>query len=100
MARVCELSGVRPKSGNHVSHSNRRVKRRFEPNLHPISFHSEALRSTVRLLVTTRILRTVEKRGGLDSFLLSTDDTRLPEGAQKLKRRVRKALASRKAKTA
>jgi large subunit ribosomal protein L28 len=92
MARRCHLTGTHSHSGQNVSHSNRKSKRRFEPNLQHAHLHSDALRRTVHLRVTTRALRTVQKNGGLDAYLLKCDDAKLPPEALSLKRQVLKAL--------
>ncbi len=93
MARRCELTGKDPLFGHNVSHSNVKTNRRFNPNLQNVTFHSEALRTPVRMRVTTRALRTVQRHGGIDRFLLATDDARLAPEGLRVKRRVRKALA-------
>lgn len=93
MPKQCELTGSRPRAGHNVSHSNRRTNRRFDPNLQRVRLPSEALGRPISLRVTTRALRTVLKRGGLDAFLLGTDDRRLPEEALRIKRQVQKALS-------
>ena len=95
MARRCELTGKEPQFGHNVSHSNRKTNRRFDPNLQKITFYSDALRGRVALRVSTRVLRTVQKYGGLDPFLLATDDAKLAPEGQRLKRRVRKALTGK-----
>jgi len=95
MARRCELLGTKPRFGHNVSHSNRKTNRRFDPNLQKVTFHSDALRRAVPLRVTTRALRTVQKYGGLDPFLVKTADAKLAPEAQALKRRVKKALTGR-----
>jgi large subunit ribosomal protein L28 len=92
MPRRCELTGTRVASGNNVSHSNRRTRRTFAPNLQQVTLISEALGHAVRLRVSTRALRTVQKVGGLDAFLLGRADAKLPPEGLALKRRVRKAL--------
>lgn len=92
MARQCDLLGTKPQFGHNVSHSNRRTKRRFDPNLQQVTFHSDALRHNVALRVTTRAIRTVQKHGGLDRFLVDMDAAKLGPVGQKLKRRVHKAL--------
>ena len=93
MARRCALTGKETQFGHNVSHSNRKTNRRFVPNIQSVSLHSEALDRSVTLRISTRALRTVVKKGGLDSFLLSTNDAKLPEQALRLKRRIRKRLA-------
>ena len=67
-------------------------KRRFAPNLQHAHLHSDALGQSVHIRVTTRALRTVQKRGGLDAYLVGTDDAKLPPEALVLKRQVLKAL--------
>jgi large subunit ribosomal protein L28 len=89
----CQLTGTGPRAGRNVAHSNTKTCRRFDPNLQRVHLHSEALRRNVPLRVTTRALRTVQKHGGLDPFLLKTDDRKLAPDAIRLKRSVRKALS-------
>ena len=100
MAKRCQLLGTAPMFGHNVSHSKRRTNRRFDPNLQKATFFSEALRSKISLRVTTRVLRTVSLKGGLDAFLLGTADAKLAEDGLRLKRRVKKALAGSSAKAA
>ena len=99
MAKRCQLTGTGPMFGHNVSHSNRKTNRRFDPNLQKTTLFSEALRRKVSLRVSTRALRTVSRKGGLDGFLLGTDDAKLAEDGLRLKRQVKRALAgsSRKA---
>jgi len=92
MPRRCALSGSKVSSGNNVSHSNRRTRRTFAPNLQNVTLLSDALGERVRLRVSTRALRTVQKVGGIDAFLLGTDDAKLPPEAIVVKRRVRRAI--------
>jgi large subunit ribosomal protein L28 len=63
MSRVCQVTGKGPKTGNTVSHANNRKRRRFLPNLHTHRFWLESERRFVSLRVSTRGLRTIEKRG-------------------------------------
>jgi large subunit ribosomal protein L28 len=97
MARRCDISGKGVLVGNNVSHANNKTKRRYLPNLQDVTLLSDILGQSVRLRVTTNGLRTIEHNGGLDSFLLSTRDAKLPEEAQKLKRRILKAQAAKAA---
>jgi large subunit ribosomal protein L28 len=97
MPHRCELTGKGPQSGHNVSHSNRKTNRRFAPNLQQVTLHSEALRRDVSLRISTRALRTVQKRGGLDAFLVGTRDAGLAETGLRLKRRVRRALTGKRA---
>ncbi len=74
MAWRCELTGKRRLIGNRVSHSNRKTKRRFRPNLLNVTMLSDALGRSVRLRVSANALKTVDHRGGFDAFLLKADD--------------------------
>ena len=95
MARRCDLTGKEPLFGHNVSHSNRKTNRRFDPNLQKVTFYSDALRRPVPLRVCTRALRTVQKYGGIDPYLVGTDDAKLAEPGLRLKRRVKKALSGK-----
>jgi len=63
MSRVCQITGKRPMTGNTVSHANNRRRRRFLPNLHVQRFWLESEGRWVTLKLSTRGLRTLEKRG-------------------------------------
>jgi large subunit ribosomal protein L28 len=63
MSRVCQITGKGPMTGNRVSHANNRRRRRFLPNLHVQRFWLESERRFVSLRVSTRGLRTIEKKG-------------------------------------
>ena len=63
MSRVCQITGKRPMTGNTVSHANNRRRRRFLPNLHVQRFWVESERRFVSLRISTRGLRTIEKKG-------------------------------------
>ena len=93
MSRSCQLTGKKPQSGHNVSHSNRKTNRRFLPNLQRVSLASALLGRDVTLRISTRALRTVAKKGGLDRFLLDTADQKLPEEALRLKRQIKKRLS-------
>ena len=68
MARVCQVTGKRPMTGNNVSHANNRTKRRFMPNLQYRRFWIEGVNRWVRLRVTNAALRTIDKLG-IDAVL-------------------------------
>ena len=93
MTRRCSLTGKRAQVGNKVSHANNRSKRRFRPNLQRLSLLSDALGQTVRVRISVNGLRTVEKQGGLDAYLIGARAEVLDADGLKLKRRVKKALA-------
>ena len=63
MSRVCQLTGKRPISGNNVSHSNRKTKRRFLPNLHKKRFYIPETDKWVTLKVSSKAIRTINKLG-------------------------------------
>ena len=65
MSRRCELTGKAVLSGHLVSHSNRKTKRKFLPNLCNVTLQSDALGRSVRLRISANALRSVEHRGGL-----------------------------------
>ena len=88
MSTKCELTGKSFQTGNNVSHAKNRTKRRFLPNLQNISFMSETLGRKIQLKVAASTIRTVEKKGGLDDFLVSTPNSKLPEKAKKLKKTI------------
>ncbi len=94
MTRRCELTGKGVMSGNNVSHSNIKTKRRFLPNLQTTSLHSEQLGRAFRLRISTHALRSVEARGGLDPFLLAARDGNLSIRARRVKRAIEKAQVS------
>jgi large subunit ribosomal protein L28 len=91
MARRCAVTGKGVLTGNNVSHANNKTRRRYLPNLQEASFFSDILGAPVRMRLSVHGIRTVEHNGGLDSFLLSTPDRRLPTEAIVLKRRLEKA---------
>ena len=86
MSMKCELTGKKHQTGNNVSHARNRTKRRFLPNLQNISFLSEKLGKKIQLRVATSTIRTVEKKGGIDEFLINTSNTKLPSEAIKIKK--------------
>ncbi len=63
MSRVCELTGKRPMSGNYVSHSNHKTKRRFLPNLHKKRFFVPETGKWITLKVSSKALRNINKLG-------------------------------------
>ncbi len=91
MSRRCEFTGKGVQVGNNVSHANNKTKRRYVPNLQMASLLSDTLGTVIQVRLSTNALRTVEKRGGLDAYLLSTPDAKLPADARRLKRRIEKA---------
>ena len=90
MSRRCDLTGKTAQVGHKVSHSNRKTKRRFLPNLLNVTLISDELGRSVKLRVSANALKTVDHRGGLDAFLLKASDDDLSARALELKRQIRK----------
>jgi large subunit ribosomal protein L28 len=97
MSRRCELTGKAVLSGHLVSHSNRKTKRVFRPNLCAVTLQSEVLERSVRLRVSANALRSVEHRGGLDAFLAKASEAELSANARVLKREIAKKTAQAEA---
>ena len=93
MSRRCELTGKGVLTGNNVSHSNNKTKRRFLPNLKSVSLISDALERTVKLRISAAALRSVEHRGGLDAFLGKANGDELSPRARALRKEIAAKLA-------
>ncbi len=93
MARRCELTGKGVMVGNNVSHAKNRTRRRFLPNLQMTSMLSDTLGKTVSFRAATSAIRSVEKRGGIDAFLLNSSDDVLSRNAKQIKRAIMAARA-------
>jgi large subunit ribosomal protein L28 len=63
MSRVCQITGKKPMSGNNVSHANNRTRRRFLPNLHTKRIWVESEQRYVKLRVSQKGLRIIDKQG-------------------------------------
>jgi large subunit ribosomal protein L28 len=94
MARKCPITGKAVQVGNNVSHSNRKTKRRFLPNLQTVSLLSDTVGS-IRLRLSTNAIRTIEFKGGIDAFLKATPDRKLSPEIRRLKRRIEGAAEKR-----
>ena len=90
MSKICEISGRKPMTGNNVSHANNRTKRRFIPNLQNVKLYSSTLQKYINLNITVRTMKTVEKNGGLDTYLIKTSDRNLADTAIKIKKQILK----------
>jgi len=91
MSRRCELTGKGVLTGNRVSHSNIKSRRRYLPNLQQVTLQSDTLGRAFRFRIAASALRTVDHRGGLDAFLVKADDGDLSARALKIKKDVLKA---------
>jgi large subunit ribosomal protein L28 len=94
MARRCELTGKGVMTGHHVSHANNKTKRVFRPNLQDITLASETLGQKLRLRISMNALRSVDRCGGIDAFLLDARDAHLSERALRYKRAIQKKTAT------
>ena len=90
MSRKCELTGKKAMSGNNVSHANNRTKRKFLPNLNNVTLTSEVLGRDFQLRVAASALRTIDKVGGLDSFLRKSATDNLSPNAIQIKKDIEK----------
>ncbi len=88
MSRRCELSGVGVLYGNKVSHSQRKTRRRFEPNLRVVRFISDLIGQEYKLLVNAKCLRSVDKIGGFDTYMLKVSNDVLSDKAQIIKKKI------------
>ena len=94
MSRRCALTEKGVQSGHKVSHSNRKTKRKFLPNLHNVTLISDVLGRSVRMRVTSHGLRSVEHNGGLDAWLMKSSASDLSAPAAKLKRDIEKKMTT------
>ena len=88
MAKRCQITGKTVMSGNNVSHANNRTRRRFLPNLQRASIQSDILGRKVSIRLSTSAMRTIEKHGGLDAFLMQARNAELADEAKALKREI------------
>lgn len=97
MARVCTVTGKTVQFGNNVSHSNRKTRRRWQPNLQPVSFPSELLGKSVTLRITTAAMRTIEHNGGIDAFMLAAKAATLGKDARAVQKAIQTAAGKKAA---
>ena len=91
MSRRCSID---PKKGvavgNKISHSNRKTKRKFLPNLQSASIYSDSMKKFIKLRVSTKSLRTIEHNGGIDNYLFTTPNSKLSSEALRVKKMIEK----------
>lgn len=92
MSRKCVISGKAVLVGHKVSHSNRKTKKRFLPNLKYLSIKSEILDKSFRLRLSTNSIRTIEHNDGLDNYLISTPNSKLSKDAMIIKKEILKFM--------
>ena len=89
MSKVCEISGKKPMTGT-MSVMLIIEQRRFIPNLQNVKLYSGILQKYINLNITIRTMKTVEKNGGLDSYLINTSNRNLADKAIKIKKQILK----------
>lgn len=89
----CELTGKKTMSGNNVSHSERKTRRKFRVNIQNKTFLSHALKINLSLKVCANAIKTVDKKGGIDSYLLQTSSQLLSVKANAFKSQIKKQTA-------
>ena len=94
MPRVCKVTGKKTEVGMNVSHSHRRTKRTFLPNLQTLKFHSDILGRDFSLRISTAGLRTLTKHGGLDGYVMSKPVSRLTTEMAAIKKAIEKRPAN------
>ena len=94
MSRRCELTGKTLLVGHNVSHANNKTKRVFRPNLQTISLASDSLGQIYKLKISMSALRSIDRSGGLDAYLLKAKDANLSPKALRLKRMIAKKAAA------
>ena len=93
MARRCDLTGKGVQTGNNVSHAHNKTRRRFIPNLQKVSLLSETLKRSISMKLSTSALRSIEKRGGLDRYLMDEKDSVLNPEILSLQKQIKRAIA-------
>ena len=88
MSKICIITKKTTISGNNVSHANNRTKRKFLPNLQNVKLYSQNLNQFFTLKITVRTMKSVEKNGGFDNYLLKTNNRNLAPEALKIKRSI------------
>ena len=91
MARVCDLTNTKPFSGNKVSHSNRKTRTKWMPNLKDKRYTIPELSKTVTLKLSTRAIRTIDKLGGISQAIMKAKAEKLSPKASKLRAEIKKA---------
>src|SRR5690606_37645915 len=91
MSRFCELTGKGPTTGNLVSHSNIKTRTRWLPNLQEKKYTVPELGQVIRIRLSTRAIRTIDKLGGITQALRKAKDANLSPQLLKVKAAIYKA---------
>jgi large subunit ribosomal protein L28 len=97
MSLRCDLTGIGLPFGHYVSHANNTTKLFYRPNLQIIALASELLGNSYKLKISMNALRSVDRNGGLDPFILKCKDSVLSPKALRLKRAIAKKAAAKAA---
>lgn len=93
MSRICEYSGMTPVTGNNVSHSQRKTRRTWQPNLQKKTYVIPELGKSITAMLSTRAIRTISKYGGISTALLKAPGEQLSAGLRKVKSDLQKIKA-------
>lgn len=91
----CELSGKGPAVKNRVSHSNIKTKFNVQPNVQRKQVFSNTLGRSVRLMLATSTIKSVEHVGGFDTYILNQLDNKLSKRALEVKKKIQAQLRKR-----
>ena len=97
MSRRCGVTGKGVMPGHNVSHANNKSPRKFLPNLQHTSMLSDALGQMIRLRLSTNAIRTIERNGGLDAYLIKVRNDSLSPEFRRIKARIERKLESQAA---
>ncbi|MFP4097665.1 MAG: 50S ribosomal protein L28 [Alphaproteobacteria bacterium] len=97
MSRRCMITGKGAQCGHNVSHAQNKTNRRFLPNVQDTCLYSETLGRWVKVRASTAGLRTVEHKGGFDSYLLNTAVTKLDPALRSVKAQIEAATTDQAA---
>jgi len=86
------LLAVSVMSGHKVSHSNRKTKREFRPNLKNVSLKSDTLGVDIRLKLAVSTIRTINKLGNIDNFLINCRYAKLTALGKKIRTKIKNKL--------
>jgi large subunit ribosomal protein L28 len=94
MSCKCELSGVGVQHGNMVSHSQRKTRRKYRPNLQSMTFFSQLTRKFYSFRVSARCIKSIDKAGGFDSYMIKSPISQMSNKASIAKRGILKISSS------
>ncbi len=90
MSRRCELTGIGVQFGNNVSHSQRKTRRRFSPNVKTVKCKSELTGQEYQFKLVARCIRSIEKAGGFDEFMVNAKSYKMSDRAKSVRQKIKK----------